>query len=45
MSNKLVVELRINLQLTGKISLKLDFKSSLLLDYGRKDGMHQRKLS
>jgi len=28
------LEQRINLQLTGKISLKLDSNSSLLLEYG-----------
>jgi len=28
------VESQINLQLTGKLSLKLDFNSSLLLEYG-----------
>jgi len=33
---KLRVELRINLQLTGKMSLKLDSNSSLLLEYGCK---------
>jgi len=29
------IEQWINLQLTGKISLKSDFNSSLLLEYGR----------
>jgi len=31
-----LVEFRINLQLTDKISLKLNSKSSLLLEYGHK---------
>jgi len=34
-SDQVRVELQINLQLTGKISLKLDTNSSLLLEYGR----------
>jgi len=34
--NKMGIEPRINLQLTGKISLKLDSNSSLLLEYGHK---------
>jgi len=31
-----------NLQLTGKISLKFDFSSSLHLEYGRKVKYHER---
>jgi len=35
LSGKVGVESRINLQLTGKISFKFNFTSSLLVEYGR----------
>jgi len=36
LSNKVWIEPQIDVQLTGKISFKLDFNSSLLSDYGGK---------
>jgi len=39
LSDYIGVEQRIKLQLTGKISLKLDSNSSLLLEYGRKNSI------
>jgi len=40
-----MVDPRINLQLTGKISLKLNSNSSLLLDYGHSLPGHSQFLS